>query len=331
MKGKHTIVISNNRVKYEITVKRNITIIRGDSATGKTTLLELLDNFVRFGQESGISMDCDVPVDVYMADDRRTDWKNRLKDAEGSIIFIEEMNAFIKTREFAEYTAHSDSYFVLISRWNLKNLSYSVEEIYKLTEKGKYPKTRQVYNALEKYYTFHIDMNTETDVNRIITEDSGSGFDFFSLYCQEKERKCESADGDSNIIKIIRKNSDKMLCIADGAAFGGFVDECVQYLNYSKKECIMWLPESFEYLLLESGIVKIPDLEDILKNTWKYVDSREFLTWERFYTTLLIEFSKNTKFAYSKSELNDYYKSENSKKRIEKRMPKEILQILKEK
>ena len=50
MKGKHTIRISDNRVRYEFTIKRNITIIRGDSATGKTTMLEMLDNYV--SQES---------------------------------------------------------------------------------------------------------------------------------------------------------------------------------------------------------------------------------------------------------------------------------------
>ena len=47
------------------------------------------------------------------------------------------MNSFVRTKEFAEYVAHSDSYYVLVTRWNLKNLPYSVEEIYKLTEQGK--------------------------------------------------------------------------------------------------------------------------------------------------------------------------------------------------
>ena len=86
-----------------------------------------------------------------MTDNRRSDWKTRLETMEGSIVFIEEMNTFIKTREFAEYVSKSDSYYVLVSRWDLKNLPYSVEEIYKLTEKGKYPKAKQVYNSLEKY------------------------------------------------------------------------------------------------------------------------------------------------------------------------------------
>lgn len=151
MKGKYHIVVQNNRLRYELDIRRNITIIRGDSATGKTTMLEMLDNYVRLGYESGIHVECDVPVDTYMTDNRRSDWKTRLETMEGSIVFIEEMNTFIKTREFAEYVSKSDSYYVLVSRWDLKNLPYSVEEIYKLTEKGKYPKAKQVYNSLEKY------------------------------------------------------------------------------------------------------------------------------------------------------------------------------------
>ena len=45
MKGKHHIVIESARLKYEFDIKRNITIIRGDSATGKTTLIELLEDY----------------------------------------------------------------------------------------------------------------------------------------------------------------------------------------------------------------------------------------------------------------------------------------------
>ena len=35
MKGKHKIVVSTKRLKYEFELHRNLTIIRGDSATGK--------------------------------------------------------------------------------------------------------------------------------------------------------------------------------------------------------------------------------------------------------------------------------------------------------
>jgi predicted ATPase len=38
MKGKYHIVVQNNKLRYEMTIRRNITIIRGDSASGKSTL-----------------------------------------------------------------------------------------------------------------------------------------------------------------------------------------------------------------------------------------------------------------------------------------------------
>ena len=42
MKGRHRVIIQNKRVKYDFEVRRNITVIRGDSATGKTTLVEMI-------------------------------------------------------------------------------------------------------------------------------------------------------------------------------------------------------------------------------------------------------------------------------------------------
>ena len=45
MKGKYKIVIKNNRLHYELEIKRNITIIKGDSATGKTTLIDMVRQF----------------------------------------------------------------------------------------------------------------------------------------------------------------------------------------------------------------------------------------------------------------------------------------------
>lgn len=45
MKGKHHIVIETARLKYEFDIRRNITVIKGDSATGKTTLVGLLQAY----------------------------------------------------------------------------------------------------------------------------------------------------------------------------------------------------------------------------------------------------------------------------------------------
>lgn len=64
MKGKHKIVVKNNRLHYEFEIKRNITIIKGDSATGKTTLINMIRQFANLGNASGIEIECDAPCTV---------------------------------------------------------------------------------------------------------------------------------------------------------------------------------------------------------------------------------------------------------------------------
>ena len=61
MKGKYYITVQNKKLRYELEVKRNITIIRGDSATGKTTLIEMLESAANLGESSGIEVICERP------------------------------------------------------------------------------------------------------------------------------------------------------------------------------------------------------------------------------------------------------------------------------
>ena len=46
MKGNVKIVVSTKRLRYELNVRRNITIIQGDSATGKTTLVQIVSDYL---------------------------------------------------------------------------------------------------------------------------------------------------------------------------------------------------------------------------------------------------------------------------------------------
>mgnify|MGYP000358624251 CR=1 FL=1 len=48
MKGKYKVIVRNNKLHYEFEIKRNITIIQGDSATGKSNI----DQYVTTGRKS---------------------------------------------------------------------------------------------------------------------------------------------------------------------------------------------------------------------------------------------------------------------------------------
>ena len=54
MKGKYRIIVENKKIRYDFEIKRNITIIKGDSATGKTTLADMIAEYEENGADSGI-------------------------------------------------------------------------------------------------------------------------------------------------------------------------------------------------------------------------------------------------------------------------------------
>lgn len=310
MKGKYSVFVQNNRLRYEFTISRNITIIRGNSATGKTTLLDLLNAYDRDGESSGVLVKCDVPC-VVIGGQR---WEENLQFIHNSIVFIDECNRFIKSEDFAVRVKESDNYFVIVTRDDLPNLPYSVKEIYGIRESGKYAGLKQVYN---EFYCLYGDVeNAELEQESlVIAEDSNAGFEFFSGLCDEKI-ECISANGKSNVFKALQEHrEERVLVIADGAAFGCEMEKVMQLIKIGRR-IVLYLPESFEWLILNAGIFDDSELKAILNAPSEYVDSKEFFSWERFFTDLLVKKSRGTYLQYNKRSLNKAYLQEKIKNKI---------------
>ncbi len=56
MKGSYEVIVKSRRLQYKFTINRNITILRGDSATGKTTLIDMISSYQQHGIASGITL-----------------------------------------------------------------------------------------------------------------------------------------------------------------------------------------------------------------------------------------------------------------------------------
>ena len=134
MKGKHRIVVSTKRQKYEFELRRNLTILRGDSATGKTTLIEMIQDHENDPLGSPVELISDKKCYVLEG----ALWKEQLAGITDSIVFIDEGNTFVKAEEFAGVIQNTDNYYVIVSRESLPALPYSVEEIYGIRTSGKY-------------------------------------------------------------------------------------------------------------------------------------------------------------------------------------------------
>lgn len=310
MKGKHKVVIRNNKLHYEFEIKRNITIIQGDSATGKTTLINLLRQAENLGASSGVDVISDVSCRVLEG----VNWKLILQNAAGNIFFIDEENAFINTEEFAAAVRGSDNYFVLITRENLYNLPYSVEEIYGLYVSGKYQNTKRVYQQMYRIYAKLQEVPIKPE--QVIVEDSNSGYEFFKAISEERQIACESAEGKSNIFAKLKSVENEETCvIADGAAIGPEMNGLYEVMQ-QKENIKLYLPESFEWIILKAGLIEEKEIRKMLEEPEQYIDSKDYFSWERFFSHLLIEKTKDTYLQYRKTSLNKTYLHDKNKEKI---------------
>ena len=203
MKGKYHIVVQNNKLRYELEIRRNITIIRGDSATGKTKLVSLLEQAATLGEGSGVEVLCERPCRTLSGND----WNLVLPNIHEQIIFLDEENKFVKSQEFATAVKASDNYFVIITREDLPNLPYSVDEVYGIHTSGKYNDLKRTYNELYRIYSVEA-YSDKQKPEIVVTEDSNSGYEFYRAVCDENGIACTSAGGKSNLKTVMGKTGE---------------------------------------------------------------------------------------------------------------------------
>lgn len=110
------------------------------------------------------------------------------------------------------------------------------------------------------YHIYSIKEKFPIEPEKIIVEDSNSGYEFFK-----------------NI------SAEKICIVADGAAIGPEMNRLYKE-TLKKKNIHLYLPESFEWLILSSGLISDKDIKTILEEPENYIDSTEYFSWERFFT-----------------------------------------------
>ena len=113
MRGKHRVIIYTKRLRFDFELRRNITIIRGDSATGKTTLVDMVREYTDNpsgspGNLSNATRPCYVLSGAL--------WKEQLFGMKEGIVFIDEGNEFVWSDDFARLIRQTDNYYVIVSR-----------------------------------------------------------------------------------------------------------------------------------------------------------------------------------------------------------------------
>ena len=315
MVGRVSFKISNQRNSYKFTLNRNITILRGDSGTGKTTLYDMIRDYNNLGKESGVKISGGNIVTL-----EGRNWEDELDKLSKKIVVIDEGSKFVFSKKFANKVKGCDNYFLIITRSYLSQLPYSVDEIYRIKGAGKNKEFERVYTDIDKFYD-------NPDPNRfpfmpdiIITEDSKSGYEFFLDTVKNTNIKCEAAGGKSKIKGLLKKyRSSNIIIAADGAAIGCEMESLVKEQELSYGKLALFLPESFEWLILKSGIF---GNSAGITETYIYADSVKYESWEQYFTDLLIRLSgKYVHKKYNKRKLPSYYIQTGIKEKIMMQIP----------
>ncbi len=311
MVGKHHLELHNKRVKYVLDIDRKVTVIKGNSGTGKTTFIRMLQGYLAQGSKSGIAFKNDSGISVVVLD-ARTRWEIELSEPTSRIIFVDEAVDYIYDQLFQQAFTKSNHYLVIISRsGKFNHLPYAINSIYEL-------KTEKVEGInLTRLYQFYDCMIQTIPCQRVITEDSNSGAQLMEAVFGVKV--CP-AYGNSNVIKKLidqlkASSQVPIAAVVDGAAFGGYIANVMNLIKTNENMCI-YAPESIEFLLLQTAPYK-RKVKDELENTWKYCDISRYLTWEQYYTELLCRICESDYgFSYKKTKLPQFFLTADSIKQV---------------
>ena len=282
----------------------------------------MISAYARLQEQSGVRLTCDKKCIALRPD---SDWQYELGKTADSIVFIDEDAGYVSSEAFAAAMKASDNYYVIFSREPLYNLPYSVEEIYEIKTSNKLHQFKKRYKQQKGY--LYAKAVGGVKAAAILTEDSHSGFQFYQHLYNGTEVKCASAGSNSSIFSWLQKHHEEgVFVIADGAAFGAEMVRLMALQHQYPDKITICLPESFEWLILKSGLMTIPELSEMLENPSAAIESSQYFSWENFFTDYLVQNTKGTHYAYSKAHLHSFYTvHENSEKivaLIAENMPK---------
>jgi len=175
------ISIKSKRLEYEFQIREKITFISGDSATGKTKMVSLINNSdnpsVKINVSNGFDLisisESEFSKFIKYANRRihenkygslKEYWDNKDNFPVVNSVIVIDDETFVESNEFASFVnADKYNYYIIISRTQIAKINYSIYEIYNLKTNGK-------LHWLERKYNSPVEDNQCSKPDFIVTE-----------------------------------------------------------------------------------------------------------------------------------------------------------------
>lgn len=301
-----TIEIGKSSVVYSLTLEHRINILNGNSGTGKSYILELINLFNQ--NNKTVSINTNNNIEIYTFN-RETYKLYPQAYSKQNCLFIIDEDDYIYINRLIR-SLHITSMILIISRKEIYTESINIKGVYKLEKLDNI-----IYNTpyLDKEPKFNI--RSFNNYSTVIIEDSNSGYKFFQYFIYhylKYDIPVLSSQSNVKIVETIKNNHLKgnILIIADGSDFGGIYFKLIKEIYKLERNINLYflLPESFEYILLKSLFMKpISPLSDT--TYYNDVELLEFTSGsiEKGAEKILYNITKDKYYEYKKSRLNKCY------------------------
>lgn len=320
-------VLVDKVIRYEFTLKRQFTIVCGDSGTGKTVLRDFIQMHFTEKDNDRVKIVItpefnarSVPVaraitedllSVRESGDTHDDGSYKLKWSKkprNKIIFVDEDYAYLRGIGFAAATNYTDAYYVVLARDTrvAEYLNNSVWDFIHFKEVGN----ETIVNKAFKMYNEYNGIIGNYD--EVLHEDSTTGKEICAKALSEV---VESVYGNINIVQNVEERPrSTILMIADGANFSNILSEIIDTSEECLNTVYLLLPESTEYVLLHNKLFSTDsNVIDSINNPSLACDTTKYISYERMYEdiiTLAHINSPNKIPEYEKKKDLEAYKTE---------------------
>lgn len=249
--------LKTRRCEYEFIITQKYNLLIGDSGTGKTELVNIVETY----DLDNSAVQCSGYR--FLKTDRRLSIDD-LYNFSDYIIFLDESSPLLHRKDAATILENSKNYFIIISRdVTLGFKSISVDCVYRMKTSGQ-------YHTFEKAYTIPSEVFR---VNHIVCEDSKSGMQFLQNVFDDtdvtityaKASDIDKTGGKSKIKEYLHQfpTGSKLCLTFDKSAIGFEYPGILNSIKINKlKVCFIdW--DSFESYILNSDVfhVTVPEPE----------------------------------------------------------------------
>lgn len=252
--------VKSKKYNLDIDLQHKISVVRGNSATGKTTLIKVLDEFrtmIKPELDDGFRLAVVTPGGVHTFTEKK-------------MVYVVDENVEIDSEIAERIKTSTDSYFLIFRRSDLSMLNFSIYALYNFVMEANVHRLQPIVHKGTGKTRYDIRPDT------VLVEDSGKGFTWFKRLFERTDIKIDTTYGKDKVIsrveKEIKDSKKTVIVMFDEISFGNHIIKLIKLCErYDGEICYYGPYKSFEYLVLQSNMFKsmyrpysiaVPDFEE---------------------------------------------------------------------